>query len=88
MDWQKGDSPDKHIQFIPAEKGWLALVREGQLDPNFVDENNCVASHSREDTLHQAEKNHADRLQGHETWRRQHRTERSEKAAIVPIRIF
>jgi hypothetical protein len=25
MVWQKGDSPDKHIQFIPAEKGWLAL---------------------------------------------------------------
>jgi hypothetical protein len=25
MVWQKGDSPDKHIQFVPAEKGWLAL---------------------------------------------------------------
>jgi hypothetical protein len=148
MDWQKGDSPDKHIQFISAENGWLALfeyvtedgpaihadpviawclgaqqvddghhvvsfgqavigaspwmdkaddeqsthffalVREEQLDPDFVTEIKRASSHSREDILRQAEKNHADRLQGHATWRRQHRTEKSEKAAFVPIRIF
>lgn len=28
MDWQQGDSEDRHIQFIPAESGWLALFED------------------------------------------------------------
>ena len=28
MDWQRGQIEDKHIQFIPAENGWLALFEE------------------------------------------------------------
>lgn len=148
MDWQQGDSSDKHIQFIPAAPGWLALfedvseegirihadpviawclgaqemdgghhmlsfgqavigaspwmekadnessthffalVREEQLDPDFVDEIKRMSSHSREDILIQAEKNHAERLQGHATWRRQHRTEKNRKGPPVPVRIF
>ena len=28
MDWQQGNSKEKLIQFIPAEKGWLALFEE------------------------------------------------------------
>jgi hypothetical protein len=148
MDWQQGNSQDKHIQFIPAEKGWLALfedvseeevtihadpviawclgaqdvddghhvvsfgqavigaspwldkadaeqsthffalVREEQLDPDFIAEIKRASSHSREDILREARKNHAERLQGHATWRRQHRTEKSQKAPLAPIRIF
>jgi hypothetical protein len=148
MDWQQGDSTDKHIQFISAEKGWLALfeemteegitihadpviawclgaqeldsghhvvsfgqavigaspwmdkaddeqsthfftlVREEQLDPDFVVEIKRASSHSREDILRQAEKNHADRLQGHASWRRQHRTEKNGRFPLAPLRIF
>jgi len=148
MDWQQGNSTDRHIQFIPAEKGWLALfedvteeevtihadpviawclgaqdvddghhvisfgqavigaspwmdkadreqsthffglVREEQLEPDFIAEIKRVSSHSREDILRQARKNHAERLQGHATWRRQHRTERSEKVPFAPLRLF
>jgi len=148
MDWQQGDSSEKHIQFIPAEPGWLALfedaseegirihadpviawclgaqemddghhmlsfgqavigaspwmekadnessthffalVREEQLDPDFVDEIKRKSSHSREDILIQAEKNHMERLQGHAAWRRQHRTEKNHKGPPAPMRIF
>jgi hypothetical protein len=148
MDWHQGNSPDKHIQFIPAEKGWLALfedvdeegvrihadpviawclgaqdaddghhvvsygqavigaspwmekadseqsthffalVREEQLDPDFVLEIKSASRHSREDILSQAKKNHSDRLQGHATWLRQHRTEKSQKDGLTPLRIF
>jgi len=148
MDWQLGDAEDKHIQFVPAEKGWLALfeettddgiqihadpviawclgaqdldeghhvasfgqaviaaspwlektdteqsthffalVREDQLDPDFVEEITRVSSHSREDILILAKKNHAERLQGHATWRRQHRNEKSQKPPLAPVRIF
>jgi len=148
MDWQQGNSSDKHIQFIPAEKGWLALfeemtdegvtihadpviawclgaqdvddghhvvsfgqavigaspwmekadseksthffalIREEQLDPEFVAEIKSSSSHSREDILNQAKKNHADRLQGHASWRRQHRTEKSQRPPVAPVRIF
>ena len=28
MDWQQGASKERSIQFIPAEKGWLALFEE------------------------------------------------------------
>lgn len=28
MDWHQGPSDERHIQFIPAEKGWLALFEE------------------------------------------------------------
>jgi len=148
MDWHQSNSPDKHIQFIPAEKGWLALfedvseegvrihadpviawclgaqdvddghhlvsygqavigaspwmdkadteesthffalVREEQLDPDFVDEIKSASHHSREDILIQAKKNHADRLQGHASWLRQHRTDKSQKNSLTPLRIF
>jgi len=148
MDWHQSNSSDRHIQFIPAEKGWLALfedateegvrihadpviawclgaqdtddghhvvsygqavigaspwmekadseetthffalVREDQLDPDFVAEIKSASHHSREDILSQAKKNHADRLQGHATWLRQHRTEKSQKGGLTPLRIF
>ena len=148
MDWHQGDSSDKHIQFIPAEKGWLALfeevtdegvtihadpviawclgaqesdnghhvvsfgqavigaspwmdkaddeqsthfftlVREEQLEPDFVEEIKRASSHSREDILQQAEKNRAERLQGHASWRRQHRTEKNQRTPLAPLRIF
>jgi hypothetical protein len=149
MDWQQESSRDKHIQFIPAEKGWLALfednkkgdgteihadpviawclgaqdmddghhvvsfgqavigaspwmekaereesthffalVREEQLDADFVEELKRASRHSRQEILAMAEKNHAARLQGHATWRRQHRTEKGQKLPIPPLRIF
>jgi len=148
MDWQQGKSLDKHIQFIPAEKGWLALfedvgdeeikihadpviawclgaqdmddghhvvsfgqaligaspwmdkaddeqsthffavVREEQLDPDFVEEIKHDSRRSREDIMARARKNHADRIQGHATWRRQHRSDKSLKEAPAPVRIF
>jgi hypothetical protein len=148
MDWQQGNSPDKHIQFIPAEKGWLALfeestnegikihadpviawclgaqdtddghhvvsfgqavvgaspwldkadheqstrffalVREEQLDEDFVQELKVSARHSREDILLQAKNNQADRLQGHASWVRQRRGEKAEKAPLSPLRLF
>ena len=148
MDWHQGKSRDKHIQFIPAEKGWLALfeyatesgisihadpviawclgaeeldeghhvvsfgqavigaspwmdkadnedsthffalVREEQLDPDFVDEIKGASKHSREDIMIQAKRNHDERLQGHVTWRRQHRTERGQREPLAPVRIF
>jgi hypothetical protein len=148
MDWHQANSSDNHIQFIPAEKGWLALfenatddgitihadpviawclgaqamdeghhiasfgqavigaspwldkaddehsthfftlVREEQLDPDFVAEIKSHSQHSREEIMILAEKNHSERLQGHATWRRQHRTEKSQKTPIAPLRIF
>jgi hypothetical protein len=148
MDWQQGDSEDKHIQFIPAEKGWLALfeestgegvkihadpviawclgaqdlddghhvvsfgqavigaspwlekadaeqsthffalVREEQLDQDFLDELKVSSRHSREDIMIQAKENQAGRSQGHASWRRQRRGEKSEKISLSPLRLF
>ena len=148
MDWQQGGSDDKHIQFIPAERGWLALfeettdegvkihadpviawclgahdlddghhvvafgqavigaspwldkadveqsthffalVREEQLDEDFLAELKVSARHSREDILMQAKDNQAERLQGHASWRRQRRGERGDKATLSPLRLF
>ncbi len=148
MDWQRGQIEDKHIQFIPAEKGWLALfeesteegirihadpviawclgaqttdqghsvvsygqavigagpwlekaepelathffalVREEQLDPDFAEELKQSARHSREDILEQAQDNMQTRLQGHATWLRQRRGDKSQKPPVAPIRIF
>jgi hypothetical protein len=149
MDWHQGDpTEDNHIQFIPAEKGWLALfeeetdegitihadpviawclgahevdkghhvvsfgqavigaspwmdkaekersthfftlVREGQLEPDFAAEIKRAASHSRSDILRQAEHNHAERLQGHESWKRQHRAATNHRAPLARLRIF
>ena len=148
MDWQRGDSKDKHIQFIPAERGWLALfeetsdegtrihagpviawclgaqdlddghhvmsfgqavigaspwlekaeveqsthffalVREEQLDADFVDELKVVSRLSREDIMIQAKENQVVRKQGHASWRRQRRGEKNEKSAAAPLRLF
>jgi len=148
MDWHQGDSSDKHVQFVPAEKGWLALfedvsdegvriyadpviawcfgpqdvdrghhfvsvgqavigastsmedgdnehpshffalIREEQLDPDFVDEIKRASRFSREDVIRRAKKNHEDRLQGHASWRRQHRNEKYQKPPSAPTRIF
>lgn len=148
MDWHQGDSSDNHIQFIPAEKGWLALfeevtgegitihadpviawclgaqevdnghhvisfgqavigaspwmdkaenersthfftlIREGQLEPDFLAEIKRAASYSRADILRQAEKNHAERLQGHASWKRQHRADKNQRALVARLRIF
>lgn len=148
MDWKQGSSSDSHIQFIPAEKGWLALfedatqdgikihadpviawclgaqetdeghhvvsfgqavigaspwmdkadaeqsthffalVREEQLDPDFVAEIKRDSSHTREDIMIQAKSHHSERLQGHATWRRQYRTDKSMKTPAAPLRIF
>ena len=148
MDWHQGNSDDRHIQFIPAEKGWLALfeeetdegitihadpviawclgaeerdeghhvvafgqavigaspwlekadteqsthffalVREEQLDQDFVEELKCRAHHSREDILLQAKQNRAGRLQGHASWRRQRRGEKNMKATVGPLSVF
>lgn len=148
MDWQQGDSKDKHIQFVPAEKGWLALfeetteegirihadpviawclgaqdlddghhvvsfgqavigaspwldkadveqsthffalVREDQLDPDFVDELKVASRHSREDIMLQAKENQAGRSHGHSSWRRQRRFEKKDKNALSPLRLF
>jgi hypothetical protein len=148
MDWQQGKAEDKHIQFIPAETGWLALfeaatdegieihadpviawclgaqdvddghhvvsfgqavigaspwlekaddeqsthffalVREEQLDADFVNEIKRGSHHSRDDIMALAERNHAGRLQGHAAWRRQHRAEKNQKPPEPPIRIF
>ena len=148
MDWHKGTSDERHIQFIPAESGWLALfeektdegikihadpviawclgaeerderhhvvafgqavigaspwlekadteesthffalVREEQLDEDFVEELKCRAHHSREDIMLQAKHNQLERLQGHASWRRQRRGERNEKPAATPMSVF
>ena len=148
MDRHGGNSIDRHIQFIPAEKGWLALfgewteegvkihadpviawclgaqetedgrqvhsfgqavigaspwmdkadkedsthffalVREEQLDSDFVDEIKLRARHSREEILSLAKKNHEQWQQGHTSWLRQHRTEMRDKPPIAPLRLF
>lgn len=148
MDWQQANSRDRHIQFIPAEPGWLALfedstdegtqihadpviawclgaqdvddghhvvsfgqavvgaspwmdkaedeesthffalVREEQLDPDYVAELKRASHRSREDVIAAAKNNYAERLQGHATWRRQHRTEKGQRGSDKPIRIF
>jgi hypothetical protein len=148
MDWQLGDAEDKHIQFVPAEKGWLALfeettddgiqihadpviawclgaqdldeghhvasfgqaviaaspwlektdaeqsthffalVREEQLDADFVDELKIASRRSREDILIRAKTNQDGRKQGHASWRRQRRSERIEKSSLSPLRLF
>jgi hypothetical protein len=148
MDWQQGTSKDRSIQFIPAEKGWLALfeettsegmkihadpviawclgaqdiddghhvascgqavigaspwlekadversthffalVREEQLDEDFLDELKLSSRHSREDILVQAKENQLLRNQGHVSWRRQRRGGKSEKSSISPGRLF
>jgi hypothetical protein len=148
MDWQQADVEDKHIQFIPAEKGWLALfeeatdegveihadpviawclgaqdlddghhvasfgqavigaspwlekadgeqssrffalVREEQLDRDFVDELKATSRHSREDILIRAKENQVERKQGHASWRRQRRGEKREKNSASPLGLF
>lgn len=148
MDWQQGDAEDKHIQFVPAEKGWLALfeettdagieihadpviawclgaqdlddghhvasfgqaviaaspwlektdaeqsthffalVREEQLDADFVDELKVASRRSRDDILIRAKENQGRRNQGHASWRRQRRSEKIEKNSLSPIRLF
>ena len=148
MDWQLGDAEDKHIQFVPAEKGWLALfeettddgvqihadpviawclgaqdlddghhvtsfgqaviaaspwleksdteqsthffalVREEQLDADFVDELKTASRRSREDILIRAKTNQDGRQQGHASWRRQRRSDRIEKSSLSPLRLF
>jgi hypothetical protein len=148
MNWQQGDPHDKHIQFIPAETGWLALfeevmdtgnkihaapviawclgaedlddghhvvsfgqavigaspwlekadreqashffalVREDQLDADFVDELKVTARHSREDLLIMAKENQATRAEGHASWRRHRRVEKADKSALAPARLF
>ena len=147
MDWQQGTSEEKHIQFIPAEKGWLALfeettdegikvhadpviawclgaqdvddghhvvsfgqavvgaspwlekaeaeqsahffalVREDQLDQDFLDEIKVSSRHSREDIMIQAKQNQVDQLQGHASWLRNRRAGR-EKTSVSPLRLF
>ena len=62
--------------------------REVQLDRDFLDELKVSSRHSREDILTQAKENQALRNQGHATWRRQRRGEKSEKSSISPVRIF
>ena len=148
MDWQLGDAEDKHIQFVPAEKGWLALfeettddgiqihadpviawclgaqdlddghhvtsfgqaviaaspwlektdteqstrffalVREEQLDADFVDELKIASRRSREDIMIRAKENQDERKQGHASWRRQRRSVRIEKSSLSPLRLF
>ncbi len=148
MNWQQRDSHEKHIQFIPAERGWLALfeealdqgtrihaapviawclgaqdfddghhmvsfgqavigaspwlekadteqsnhyfalVREEQLDDDFVDELRVSARHSKEDMLILAKENQVERRQGHVSWRRQRRGGKVEKNLLSPVRIF
>jgi len=147
LDWHQGKSEDRHIQFIPAESGWLALfedasaegtkihaspviawclgaqdfddghhvlsfgqavvgsspwidkadteqtthffalVREEQLDRDFLDELKVASRHSREDLLVLAKQNQVVRRQGDMSWRR-HRRGRSEKISISPVRLF
>ncbi len=148
MDWQQGVSREKGIQFIPAEKGWLALfedttsegtqihadpviawclgtqdfddghhvasfgqavigaspwlekadtehsthffalVREEQLDQDFLDELKLSSRRSREDILIQAKENQALRNQGHASWRRQRRGGKSEKSTTSQVGLF
>ncbi len=148
MDWQQGNSTDKHIQFVPAEKGWLAffegmtdeeikihadpviawclgaqdtddghhvvsygqavvgaspwlekadnehsthffaLVREEQLDADFVAELKGSCLHSREEIMIRAKQNQGERAGGHASWLRQRRGERHVKQAVAPLRLF
>ena len=148
MDWQQRNSTDKHIQFIPAERGWLALfegmteegikihadpviawclgaqdtndshhvvpfgqavvgaspwlekaddehsahffalVREEQLDPDFVAELKGSCLRSREEIMIRAKQNQGERVAGHASWRRQRRGERNGKPAVAPLRLF
>lgn len=148
MNRQQGDTEDKHIQFVPADKGWLALfeettedgirihadpviawclgaqdldnghhvasfgqaviaaspwlektdteqsthffalVREEQLDADFVAELKIASRRSREDILIRAKENQEGRQQGHASWRRQRRVARIEKSSLSPLRLF
>ena len=148
MDWHQDAAKNRSIQFIPAEKGWLALfedrtsegtrihadpviawclgaqdfddghhvasfgqavigaspwlekadaeesthffalVREEQLDKDFLDELKRSSRHSREDILLLAKENQARRSQGHASWRRLRRGGKGEKSQVSPVRVF
>lgn len=148
MDWHQADSPEQHVQFIPAEQGWLALfedvqgteveihaapviawrlgavdaqedqgiaalaravigagpwlektsheqsnhffalVREEQLDPEFLAELKAKARLSRAGIEQLADRHRIERAQGHASWRRQRRGDKNDKPGGGPVRLF
>jgi hypothetical protein len=70
---------------------FFALVREEQLDADFLAELRQGAKHSREEILAAARRNRDDRQQGHPSWlreRRSHRGEWQEPPPPNPIKIL
>ncbi len=67
---------------------FFALVREEQLDREFVEELATKAHHSREELMKRALKNHEERKQGHASWVHERRSHRADRNRIPPARIF
>lgn len=67
---------------------FFALVREDQLDPDFLAELKAASYRSREQLMTKAQLNHDSRNEGHASWRRQRRSLHSEKAASAHFGIF
>lgn len=67
---------------------FFALVREEQLDADFLAEIRQRGHHSREELMQRARANQEELAQGHSSWRHERRAQRATKPAVPPTRIF
>ena len=67
---------------------YFALVREEQLEPDFLAELKANKIHRRDDVMRQAERCRRDRSVGHESWVRERRAFRVHAREVSPLRIF
>lgn len=101
--WRFGgvdNSEHAHGQAIVGASPWLekadkedaqhyfALVREEQLEPEFLAELKANNVHRRRDVLKEAENSRLERAKGHDSWKRERRTQRSHSKETAPLRIF
>ena len=100
--WRFGGSDDDHAhgQAVVGASPWLekadkedaqhyfALVREEQLEPEFLAELKANNVHRRRDILEEAQQARRDRAVGHESWVRERRSQRGHSKETNPLRIF
>lgn len=67
---------------------FFALVREEQLDRDFIEELGAKAHHSREELMARALQNHEARRQGHASWVHERRSQRGDRSPVSPTKIF
>ena len=101
--WRFGGAEDTehaHGQAIIGASPWLekadkedaqhyfALVREEQLEPEFLAELKANNVHRRRDVLQEADRSRHERAVGHESWVRERRAQRSHVKETGPLKIF